>query len=108
MNPNKFFAQNDIRFTKEIQSVDWGFIKNIGDAQTAYSMPHYLLVEKYKPCSPLKNITKDNYSKSNGLGQHFIKTSCMLTGTKAINSVERYSRYKIYQNKLYHLLCAAT
>ena len=66
------FTQNNMtRFTNEMENVDWEFIKNIDDTQTAYSVFHNLLVEKFNSCFPLKSIKKAYYTKSLGLQQHF-------------------------------------
>ena len=84
------FTQNNMkRFTNEMENVDWEFIKNTDDTQTAYSMFHNLLVEKFNSCFPLKSIKKAYHTKSHGLQQHFgnpskWKTIYMLTGIKAI------------------------
>ena len=65
------FTQNNMtRFTNEMENVDWKFIKNIDDTQTAYSMFHNLLVEKLILVSHWKVLKR-----------HIIQKKPWLTGT---------------------------
>ena len=70
------FTQNNMtRFSNKMENVDWEFIKNIDDTQTAYSMFHNLLGILYKKALAYRSTSRIHQSK---------KTSYMLTGIKAI------------------------
>ena len=52
-----------MKFANEMANVDWEFIKNIDDAQTAYSSFHNILIEKYNSSFLLKILKKVYYTK---------------------------------------------
>ena len=107
------FTQNNMtRFTNEMENVDWEFIKDIDDTQTAYSMFHNLLVEKFNSCFPLKSIKKAYYTKKPWLTAALresikVKNKLYVNRHKGNNPDERCAQYKIYRNKLHYLLRAA-
>ena len=107
------FTQNNMtRFTNEMENVDWEFIKNIDDTQTAYSVFHNLLVEKFNSCFPLKCIKKAYYTKKPWLTAALresikVKNKLYVNRHKGNNPDERCAQYKIYRNKLHYLLRAA-
>ena len=77
-----FSQYNMTKFANEMENVYWDFMKNIDDAQTAYSSFHNLLIEKYNSSFPLKILKKVYYTK-------------------------RCAQYKKYCNKLHYLLRSA-
>ena len=107
------FTQNNMtRFTNEMENVDWEFIKNIDDTQTAYSVFHNLLVEKFNSCFSLKSIKKAYYTKKPWLTAALresikVKNKLYVNRHKGNNPDERCAQYKIYRNKLHYLLRAA-
>ena len=78
------FTQNNMtRFTNEMENVDWEFIKNIDDTQTANSMFHNLLAEKFNSCFQLKSIKKAYctkkdlaYSSTSGIHESKKQVTC--------------------------------
>ena len=60
----RFFSRKNMeKFIDEMNAVDWDFIKQCNDVQTAYMAFHNLLSEKYNACFPMKKFKKGYLTK---------------------------------------------
>ena len=105
------FTQNNMtRFTNEMENVDREFIKNIDDTQTAYSMFHNLLVEKFNSCFPLKSIKKAYHTIKPWLTAALresikVKNKLYVNRHKGNNPDERCAQYKIICIVTNYIIC---
>ena len=104
--------KNVSKFLNEMQNIDWSTLLLINDAQCAYSTFHKMLSSIYNKCFPFRKYDKPYYNKKPWLTlalKESIKTKNKLyvTSTKGRNKEEKSTQYKLYRNKLHHLLRSA-
>ena len=99
-------------FSTEMQKINWNNLLCINDTQSAYSTFHKMLSDVYDKCFPYKKFDKPYYNKKPWLTltlKESIKTKNKLyvTSTKGSNKKEKSAQYKLYRNRLHHLLRSA-
>ena len=104
--------KNIEKFSTEMQKINWNNLLCINDTQSAYSPFHKMLSDVYDKCFPYKKFDKPYYNKKPWLTlalKESIKTKNKLyvTSTKGSNKKEKSAQYKLYRNRLYHLLRSA-
>ena len=104
--------KNIAKFSTEMQKINWNNLSCINDTQNAYSTFNKMLSDVYDKCFPFKKIDKPYYNKKPWLTlalKESIKTKNKLyvTSTKGSNKKEKSAQYKLYRNRLHHLLRSA-
>ena len=101
--------KNVNKFLDEMHNIDWHNLLRINDAQCAYSTFHKILSDVYNKCFPYQKHDKPYYNKKPWLTlalKESIKTKNKLyvNSTKGNNKEDKSTQYKLYRNKLRHLL----
>ena len=104
--------KNIEKFSTEMHNIDWSNLILINDVQRAYITFHKTISDVYNNCFPYKKFDRPYYNKKPWLTlalKESIKTKNKLyvTSTKGSNKEEKSTQYKIYRNKLHHVLRSA-
>ena len=101
--------RNIEKFISKIQAVDWKKNMTETNAQQAYSKFHETITELYKTCFPFRKMKKQyHYNKpwlTAALKESIkMKNKLFVNKNKGDNIQQKNVYYKIYRNKLNHLM----
>ena len=104
--------RNVNKFISEVKEIEWLGVTEMDDAQLAYSAFHKLLAEKYSSRFPFKKIAKRYYHNkpwlTTGLKESIkVKNKLYVKKFKGGNTEEKCEQYRIYRNKLNHIMRSA-
>ena len=102
--------QNVQRFVNEMKIVNWNQVLECDNVQLAYSTFHKVISEKYSKCFPLKKSSGNRYTNNNpwlspAMKESIkVKNKLYINRNKGDNKEEKLAFYKLYRNKLNHIL----
>ena len=101
--------RNVQKFIDEIQLVDWQIVTEIREPQNAYTQFHNVISQTYDKCFPYKRYKSGYATKKTWITtaiRESIKTKNKLciNRNKGSNSVLQWQNYRMYRNKLNHLI----
>ena len=104
--------QNIDQVTKEMQEINWNCVTDISDAQASYSKLHRVISQKYNKCFPYRKINKPYYNNkpwlTNAMKESIkMKNKLYVIRNKANAPDGSNERYRMYRNKLNHILRSA-
>ena len=99
--------RNVQKFIHEMQQIDWENVMNLKEA--AFSEFHAVVTKLYNESFPYKKSNKPYFDRKPWLTSALkdsikIKNRLYANRNKGVNIEEQWSNYKIYRNKLYHLI----
>ena len=103
--------RNITKFISEMNMINWQFVLNETDTQSAYTKFHEVISTKYNACFPYRKIYKKYYKNKPWLSTALkesikIKNKLYVKSTRS-NDDENVSFYKKYRNKLNQLIRTA-
>ena len=104
--------QNVQTFVNEINAVNWEQVTESNDPQMAYSEFHKIISLNYNKSFPYRKLTKKYHNNKPWLTASLkesirVKNKLYKNRNKGSNHEERLAHYKMYRNKLNHILRAA-
>ena len=101
--------RNVQKIIDEIQQVDWQIVTEIRDPQSAYTQFHNVIFQTYDKCFPYKRYKSGYATKKPWITtaiRESIKTKNKLyiNRNKGSNPVLQWQNYRMYPNKLNHLI----
>ena len=111
MKRNMSYKNTD-QFISEISTIVWSCVTEIDDTQLAFTEFHEIINKKYNCCFPFKKQKKVYFNRKTSL-THALKQSIktknklFITRYKGRNVAEKFAYYKIYKNRLDHILISA-
>ena len=103
--------RNITKFITEMNMIDWQFVLNETDTQSAYTKVHEEISTKYNACFPYRKISKKYYKNepwlSTALKESIKIKNKLYVKSKRSNEDENVSFYKKYRSKLNQLIRTA-
>ena len=104
--------QNIEKFTNEMQQINWNCVTDKSDAQASYSEFHRVISQKYNKCYPYRKMNKPYYNNKPWLTNAMkelikMKNKLYIIRNKANAPDGSNERYRMYRNKLNHILRSA-
>ena len=104
--------RNVEKFTTEMQQLNWNCVTDISGAQASYSEFHRVISQKYNKCFPYRKMNKPYHNNkpwlTNAMKESIkMKNKLYIIRNKGNMSDESNERYRMYRNKLNHILRSA-
>ena len=101
--------RNVQKFIDEMQQIDWQIVTEIRDPQNAYSQFHNIICKTYNKCFPYKKCTSAYVNKKPWITTAIresikMKNKLYINRNKGHNPDLQWRNYKMYRNKLNHLI----
>ena len=101
--------RNVQKFINEMQQIDWQIVTEIRDPQNAYSQFHNIICKTYDKCFLYKKCTSAYVNKKPWITTAIresikMKNKLYINRNKGHNPDLQWRNYKMYRNKLNHLI----
>ena len=105
-------SKNIQKFKSEINIIDWSCVTETGDKRLAFTESHEIILKKYNCCFPFKKQKKIYSNRKPWLTAALkqstkTKNKLIITRYKGRNVAEKHAHYRIYRNRLDHILRSA-